>query len=287
MDHFVASEIDHSAPEATSVSFLKKTSKRKKPHLKFPLEKLRPYQNELNNHSIYSKISLENLPRFMEYHIFAVWDFMSLAKGLQGRIAPTETPWLPQRSGGGLTRFINEIILSEESDELILRGQKFYLSHFQMYSLALSEMGGDLNPINSFLEYVKTAGIREALKSEDIPRPAKEFMQSTFQVLGTQKDHVIAASFALGREQVIPSMFRSILNHLAEARQKAPIFHAYLDRHIHLDEETHGPMAISMLETFIAGDPNFMDEAVKAGITAIKSRIKFWDQVEVALSLDS
>ncbi|MCA9071188.1 MAG: DUF3050 domain-containing protein [Planctomycetaceae bacterium] len=42
-------------------------------------QRLKPLQSELLNHPIYAEInSLEKLHLFMQHHVFAVWDFMSL-----------------------------------------------------------------------------------------------------------------------------------------------------------------------------------------------------------------
>ena len=268
----------------SSLKFLKKPSPRRKQNLRFPLEKIRPYQDQLENHSIYGKVNPENLAFFMEHHVFAVWDFMCLAKYLQGKIAPTSSVWVPRKNFGRITRFINEIILAEESDEITLNGKTIHLSHFHMYCLAMAEVGGNLGPIKEFLNHLPKVGVYQALDLSSAPHPAKKFVHSTFETLKGQKSHVVASAFAWGRERIIPSMFRALLKNMPGASDKAPIFHIYLDRHIHLDDETHGPMALSMLETFIDNSPTYLEEAVEAAIIAIKSRIKFWDQLEIALS---
>ncbi len=53
----------------------------------------------------------------------------------------------------------------------------------------------------------------------------------------------------------------------------------YLERHINLDSDEHGPAAHKILNDLIDGDQHKAECATQAAIEAIKNRINLWDGV--------
>ena len=248
----------------------------------FPLEQIKALRYELSNHPVYASVkSMDDLTTFMRHHVFSVWDFMSLVKYLQNHIAPTTSPWVP-RFNPQVQRFINDIVLEEESDEgLALEdGTPTFISHFNLYVLAMQEVEkNSAQDVEKFIQTVRDDSLQKALTSDIAPKAAQEFMQTTFSFIDTNKPHVVAAAFALGREHIIPQMFRSLLKDMNITREEAEVFHYYLDRHIKLDEDFHGPMSLHLLELLCDGDEIKIQEAHDAAVQAIRARIKFWDGV--------
>ncbi|MFL2907649.1 MAG: DUF3050 domain-containing protein [Limisphaerales bacterium] len=245
---------------------------------------IKPLQDRLEEHPVYAKVKdLDRLRVFMQYHVYSVWDFMSLLKALQRELAPAQTPWLPGRFSSA-QRFINEIVLEEESDEAPpMAGAVRYLSHFEMYVESMKDVAADTVGINHFLDRVRLDGVDMALKTDIAPAAANDFMRTTFEIVGEGKLHEVAAAFALGREHVIPRMFRSLLAEMNISAELAPTFHYYLSRHVDLDELEHGPMAMRMLDVLCEGHPFREAEALVAAQKALEARLKFWDSVELAL----
>lgn len=229
----------------------------------------------LENHSLLvtnTIQTIEDLQKFMEYHVFAVWDFMSLIKALQHNVCPSTTMWMPTKGNRSkIARLINEIVLGEESD--LTPDGKGSISHFDLYLQAMHEIGADTTPIENFLE---------TLDFSKIPEPSRKFVNSTFSTI-KQGPHCIAASFCYGRETVIPQMFTRILNQLNISNLDAPKFHYYLERHVVLDGEDHGPKAESMIEFFCNNNPLKAVAAERAACEAILSRIEFFNGIEQAL----
>jgi hypothetical protein len=239
------------------------------------------FKSQLENHPVYEAVrTIDDLRCFMEHHVYSVWDFMSLIKYLQATIAPTQVPWTP-RGEANVRRFINELVLEEESDASNIPGE--FSSHFELYHQAMREIGADTAPSTEFLQGVQARGIKQALDLSCVPAPSRTFTTTTFRFIQADQPHQVAAALALGREHIIPGMFRSILGRIGVSEPDAPIFHFYLNRHIHLDEDFHAPLSLRLLNSLCAGDDARIGEAVAAAKTAVDARIRFWDGVLEAI----
>ena len=242
---------------------------------------LKPSLEAVESHPLFGAVQTEaQLRTFMEHHVFPVWDFMSLLKFLQAELAPATWPWMP-RPHGDLVRLINDIVTGEESDRLPKshRENTTHASHFDLYLMAMREVGADTAPITGFLEIVRTQGLDAALEAPMVPEPSRAFMKETFALLKQGEAHRVAASFSFGRENVIPGMFNSLLAKLGIGEDRAPIFHYYLKRHAELDGDEHGPAALRLVATLCGDDPAKLTEAIEAAKTALASRARLWDRV--------
>jgi len=237
---------------------------------------------KLEAHPIYAAVqTLDDLRVFMQHHVYSVWDFMSLIKYLQNEVAPARWPWTPQ-GDASVQRFINELVLEEETD-IALPGQEGHASHFMLYLAAMREIGADADTPARFVQHVAEQGIDAALASGLAPAPSAAFTRTTFDFIASGKPHTVAAALALGREHVIPSMFRAFLSRMAVTEEQAPSFHYYLNRHVHLDEDFHAPLSLRLLAALCGGDVDKWREAEAAAEAAVYARLQFWDGVLKAL----
>ena len=244
---------------------------------------LLPLRERMASHPIYASLQTrDDLRVFMGHHLFSVWDFMSLVKYLQRHLAPTQVPWMPQ-GDPALRHFINQLVLEEESDIAPGGEEVGYASHFELYVRAMTEIGGDGELSTRFLDQVRQRGVDEALYSDLVPLPARYFTETTFAFIRDDKPHEVAAALALGREQVIPDMFRRFIELSRMGVDQAPSFHYYLERHIHLDGLLHGPMSLRLLEILCDQDAVKIDEAETAAEEALCARLRFWDGVLEAI----
>jgi len=232
----------------------------------------------LVDHPVYSSIKdIEGIRIFMERHVFAVWDFMSLLKTLQSSLTCVGSPWLPV--GNPETRYlINEIVTGEESD-VDENGNR--TSHFELYIRAMEQADADTGPISSFINALQNGNpLVAAISSEHIPKGASHFMRSTFDTISTGKIHAIAAVFTFGREDLIPDMFLRLID---ELKQKFPdrldILHYYIQRHIEVDGGHHSEMARRMTMELCGDDPVKWEEAIAAVTKTLEARHTLWDSI--------
>jgi len=211
---------------------------------------------------------------FMEHHVFAVWDFMSLLKSLQRNLTCVEVPWVPSGPTGS-RRLINDIVLVEESDEL---GGGF-ISHFELYVNGMAEAGADTSRINGFIDLLRQRrDVTESLAAANVPGPAAEFVKATWGFISNAPIHAQAAAFAFGREDLIPDMFTKVVE-VKEQGHKLGTFVDYLERHIEVDGEQHTPMAMQMLADLCGDDDAKWQECVETVNLAFEARIRLWDGI--------
>ena len=236
------------------------------------------YRSVLVNHPLYKKIdSIDAIRLFMETHVFAVWDFLSLLKRLQLELTCASIPWIPV--GNPITRrLINEIVFGEESD-VDQNGQA--VSHFELYIRAMKDVGADTSAITSFIKQIKQGKSWEnALLNSGASQAAIQFVRNTMACVEHAPIHVVAGVFTYGREDLIPDMFISIVRELSEkGHSGAQTLVYYLERHIEIDGDEHGPMAIRMIEELCEGDPTKKQESVHAAKQALENRIELWDAI--------
>jgi len=233
-------------------------------------------REELKSHRLYQQLqTLEDIKIFTQDHVFAVWDFMSLLKTLQRELTCVSTPWVPRKKGK-LTQFINEITLAEESD-VDLSGES--KSHFEMYLDAMRHMGSETHKIEVFLSKIhQNSSIEEALDFAEVPEAVKNFVKVTFKTIYSNDAHKVAAAFTFGREDLIPDMFIEII-HQTHEQESFKDFLYYLNRHVELDGDSHGPLSLDMIVELCGDDQQKWSEVLVTAKEALEVRISLWDYI--------
>ncbi|MDG1161654.1 MAG: DUF3050 domain-containing protein [Flavobacteriaceae bacterium] len=247
-------------------------------HIQKEIESLR---QELKSHRLYEQLeTIEDIKIFTQDHVFAVWDFMSLLKALQIELTCVSIPWVPRKKGK-LTQFINEIALAEESD-VDLSGES--KSHFEMYLDAMGRMGSDTQKIEIFMSKItQNMPVSEALDFAEVPDAVKSFVKVTFDTIYSNDAHKIASAFTFGREDLIPDMFIEIIQQTHE-QESFEDFLYYLNRHVELDGDSHGPLSLEMIVELCGDDQQKWSEVLATAKASLEVRISLWDYIADTIS---
>lgn len=246
---------------------------------------LQTLRQQLVEHRLYESVqTARSLRLFMQEHVFAVWDFMSLLKRLQQLVTCCEVPWRPA-TDASLCRFINEIVLGEECDE---DGRGGYASHFELYLQAMTEVGADTGAIEEFTSALR-AGVplEAALDAAAILPSTRDFVRSTLKLACDGSPHEVAAAFFYGREDVIPDMFRRLVASLPQQGVRVERLAHYLNRHIELDANDHGPLAERLVDSLCQGHPARIDDVIATARQSIRQRLDLWNGVLTAIQQQS
>ena len=230
----------------------------------------------VQSHPMYAAVdSVDDLRAFMEHHVWAVWDFMNLVKAIQQRYTSTVIPWTP-RGDATVRRFVNEIVLEEESDEHPV-GDGF-CSHFELYVGSMDEVDARTDQVSRFVDSLgRGVPFEDALAVSGCPSAVSHFLTTTWSAAGATDEELVAA-FAFGRESVIPVMFGRILRD-AGALRDAGLLRHYLVRHVELDGDSHSDMAEYLLVSACGDDPERWERAERSARRCLEARAHLWDAV--------
>lgn len=244
------------------------------------MEAAAPQIVALARHRVWDSLrDRSSLVRFMEAHVYCVWDFMSLLKSLQFLTTGSGLPWRPV-GDARVRRLVNEIVLAEESDRL---PDGRTAAHFELYLAAMDDAGASTDVVRRFLDALPNGVapgalaevVRRAATAAGVPEAARAFMESTFAVIDRGRPWEIAAAFGIGREQAIPDMFTATL--AAVGREShCGLFAEYLERHVELDGDEHGPMMLELIDALCGSDASRWHEARDAANAALDARERLW-----------
>jgi hypothetical protein len=232
----------------------------------------------LLDHPIYTQVaSVADLRRFMEDHVFAVWDFMSLLKRLQQDMTCIRVPWFPADNAKAAP-LINDIVIGEETD---VGPDGSYVSHLALYLRAMRDIGASTRKFEKFRSLVFVgAPVEAALTQIGAPPHVQAFVAHTMTLANSGSTEEVLAAFFYGCEEIIPEMFRRFLGTLYDAKHnndRLRHFIYYIDRHIRLDGDSHGPKGRELLEDMVANSPHRDARAWRAACRSIEARIGLWN----------
>ena len=232
----------------------------------------------LLDHPIYAQVaSAADLRRFMEDHVFAVWAFMSLLKRLQQDMTCITVPWFPADDAKA-ARLINDIVIGEETD---IGPDGSYMSHLALYLRAMRDIGASTRQFEKFRSVVLVGvPLEVALVRIGAPPHVQTFVAHTMALANSGSTEEVLAAFFYGREDIIPEMFRRLLDTLYGAKHNNDHlrhFIYYIDRHIELDGDSHGPKGRELIEDLVANSPHRGERALRAACNSIKAPIGLWN----------
>jgi len=186
-------------------------------------------------------------------------------------------PWFPTDNSKA-ARLINDIVIGEETD---VGPDGSYVSHLALYLRAMRDIGASTRQFEKFRSLVLVGiPVEVALAQIGAPPHVQTFVAHTMTLANSGSTEEVLAAFFYGREDIIPEMFRRLLDTLYGTKHNNDSlrhFIYYIDRHIELDGDSHGPKGRELLEDLVTNSPEARERALRAACRSIKARIGLWN----------
>jgi hypothetical protein len=204
---------------------------------------------------------------------------MSLLKRLQQDMTCTRVPWFPTDNARA-ARLVNDIVIGEETD---LDPDGTYASHLDLYLRAMGDVGASTRQFDMFRALAQAGvPVEAALARIGAPQHVRIFVAHTMALANSGTTEEVLAGFFYGREDIIPEMFQRLLRTLFVATHENGAlanFVYYMNRHIELDGDSHGPKGRELLDDLVARAPEKGERARRAACNSIKARIGLWNGI--------